>query len=90
MKYIKKFEGFGYSDDDYQSEVVLLLKKFNLRPVEINNLMDFYGEMIVEYEDSGKVPQVFVNDIKDKIGLGQGGYSTIIMPSKPNTTIKNL
>lgn len=90
MKHLKTFEGFGYSDDDYQSEVLSILKKFNLRPVEINNLMDFYGEMMVEYEDSGKVPQVFVNDIKDKIGLGKGGYSTIITPPKVNTSIKNL
>ena len=90
MKHLKTFEGFGYSDSDYQSEVLSILKKFNLRPIEINNLMDFYGEMMVEYEDSGKVPQVFVNDIKDKIGLGQGGYSTITIPPKPNTSIKNL
>jgi hypothetical protein len=52
--------------------------------------MDFYSDMMMEYEDTGKVPQVFVNDIQDKIGLGQGGYSTIIMPPKPNTSIKNL
>lgn len=90
MKHLKAFEGFGYSDDDYQSEVLSILKKFNLRPIEINNLMDFYADMMVEYEDSGKVPQVFVNDIKDNIGLGQGGYSTIIMPAEPNTSIKNL
>jgi glutaredoxin len=90
MKHLKTFEGFGYSDDDYQSEVISILKKFNLRPVEINNLMDFYAEMMVEYEDNGKVPQVFVNDIKDNIGLGQGGYSTIVMPPKTNTSIKNL
>lgn len=90
MKHLKTFEGFGYSDNDYQSEVLSILKKFNLRPIEINNLMEFYGEIMVEYEDSGKVPQVFVNDIKDKIGLGKGGYSTIIMPPKPNTSIKNL
>ena len=90
MKHLKTFEGFGYSDNDYQSEVLSILKKFNLRPIEINNLMEFYGEIMVEYEDSGKVPQVFVNDIKDKIGLGQGGYSTIVMPPKPNTSIKNL
>ena len=90
MKHLKTFEGFGYSDNDYQSEVLSILKKFNLRPIEINNLMEFYGEMMVEYEDSGKVPQVFVNDIKDNIGLGQGGYSTIVMPPKPNTSIKNL
>lgn len=90
MKHLKTFEGFGYSDNDYQSEVLSILKKFNLRPIEINNLMDFYAEMMVEYEDSGKVPQVFVNDIKDNIGLGQGGYSTIVTPPKPNTSIKNL
>jgi hypothetical protein len=90
MKYLKRFEGFGYSDDDYQNEVISILKKFNLRPSEINTIMDFYSDMMIEYEDTGKVPQVFVNDIKDKIGLGQGGYSTIIMPPKPNTSIKNL
>ncbi len=90
MKYIKKFESFGYSDDDYQNEVTSILKNFNLRPTEINTIMDFYSDMMVEYEDNGKVPQVFVDAIKDKIGLGQGGYSTITVPPQPNTSIKNL
>lgn len=77
-------EAFGYSESDYVSEVERILKSYDLRPTQINNIVNFYQDMIEEYEDSGKVPQVFINDIKDIINLDDSGNMfQIKVPSKP-------
>lgn len=77
-------EAFGYSESDYVSEVERILKSYDLRPTQINDIINFYQDMIEEYEDSGKVPQVFVNDIKDIINLDDSGNMfQIKVPSKP-------
>lgn len=89
MKRIKTFEGFGYSEDDYISEVTNLLKQFNLRPVQINQLMDFYQDMIEEYMNDGKVPKILVDELSKKLELSSGGYPAIMVP-QVNSTIKNL
>ena len=78
-------EAFGYSESDYVSEVERILKSYDLRPTQINDIINFYQDMIEEYEDSGKVPQVFVNDIKDIINLDDSGNMfQIKVPSKPS------
>lgn len=89
MKWIKKFEGFGYDDDDYINEIVRLLKDFDLRPNQVNHLLNFYQDMIEEYKNEGKVPQIFVNDIKNKLELDKGEYLNIAVP-QVNSTIKYL
>lgn len=89
MRLLKTFESFideafGYSESDYVSEVERILKSYDLRPTQINDIINFYQDMIEEYEDSGKVPQVFVNDIKDIINLDDSGNMfQIKVPSKP-------
>ena len=77
-------EAFGYSESDYVSEVERILKSYDLRPSQINDIVNFYQDMIEEYEDSGKVPQVFINDIKDIINLDDSGNMfQVKVPSKP-------
>lgn len=78
-------EAFGYSESDYLSEVERILKSYDLRPTQINDIINFYQDMIEEYKESGKVPQVFVNDIKDIINLDDSGNMfQIKVPSKPS------
>lgn len=78
-------EAFGYSESDYVSEVERILKSYDLRPTQINDIINFYQDMIEEYKESGKVPQVFVNDIKDIINLDDSGNMfQIKVPSKPS------
>jgi len=89
MKWIKTFEGFGYSEEDYVTEVTNLLKQYNLRPVQINQYMDFYQDMIEEYMNDGKVPKTLVDELVKKLELGAGGYPAIMVP-QVNSTIKNL
>lgn len=77
-------EAFGYSESDYVSEVERILKSYDLRPSQINDIINFYQDMIEEYKESGKVPQVFVNDIKDIINLDDSGNMfQVKVPSKP-------
>lgn len=79
------YEAFGYSESDYLSEVERILKSYDLRPTQINDIINFYQDMIEEYKESGKVPQVFVNDIKDIINLDDSGNMfQIKVPSKPS------
>lgn len=82
-------EGFGYTEEDYIIEVTNLLKQFNLRPIQINHLLDFYQEMIEEYMNDGKVPKLLVDELSNKLDLGKGGFPSMIFP-KINSTIKNL
>lgn len=77
MKWIKKFEGFGYTDDDYFNEVTQLLKQYNLRPIQINQYIDFYQDMIEEYKNDGKVPSLLVDELVKKLDLTTGGYPSI-------------
>ena len=78
-------EAFGYSESDYVSEVERILKSYDLRPTQINDIINFYQDMIEEYKESGKVPQVFVNVIKDIINLDDSGNMfQIKVPSKPS------
>ncbi len=77
-------EAFGYSESEYVSEVERILKSYDLRPTQINDIINFYQDKIVEYEESGKVPQVFVNDIKDIINLDDSGNMfQVKVPSRP-------
>lgn len=84
LQRIPIYEAFGYSESDYVSEVERILKSYDLRPTQINDIINFYQDKIVEYEESGKVPQVFVNDIKDIINLDDSGNMfQIKVPSRP-------
>ena len=89
--HLKKFEGFGYSDDDFKNEVIRILKQYDLRPVQINTIIDFYQDMMLQYEDEGKVPQTFVTDINGKLDLGEpgGNYLKIKMPRIQTNSISN-
>lgn len=91
MRYLKTFEGFGYSDDDYRNEVIRILKQYDIRPVEINKLIEFYEDDMFEFQDTGKTPQNFVDYINGKNELGEpgGNYLKIRMPRMPRATILN-
>jgi hypothetical protein len=84
LQRISIYESFGYSESEYVSEVERILKSYDLRPTQINDIINFYQDKIEEYEESGKVPQVFVNDIKDIINLDDtGNMFQIKVPSRP-------
>jgi hypothetical protein len=91
MIHLKKFEGFGYSDDDFKNEVIRILKQYDIRPVQINTIINFYQDMMLQYEDEGKVPQTFVNDINVKLNLGEpgGNHLKIRIPRINTNSILN-
>jgi hypothetical protein len=78
------YEAFSYSESDYVSEVERILKSYDLRPTQINDIISFYQDKIEEYKEDGKVPQVFVNDIRDIINLDDSGNMfQMKVPSRP-------
>ena len=88
MKFIKTFE--SYSLDEFEGEVTSLLTDCNLRPIEIQKLLDFYSSDIEDVFNSGQYPKLIADKIKKELELGNGGYPSIILPKQNITQIKYL
>lgn len=78
--------------DDYIFNIKSKLKFYNIRPVQLNRLMDFYNNKISEYYEEGKDTSFFINDIKNELELdNSGGFmSQKLGASNYNQTIKYL
>ena len=76
MKYLKNWKVFenAYSSiDEYQSEILGLLKKYNLFPEQIRYLLDQYSDDIEEWYSTGKYSKDFVEKIAKDLNLSTGG-----------------
>lgn len=89
MKYLKAFESY-FAPDEYVSAVTDILKTYNLMPQQITQIIDSYSNMIEEYYNNGRYPQVFVDTIKDTLELTKGGYSDMTNANKGTRDIKYL
>lgn len=61
MKWIKTFESYN-DQSEFFSEVIDILKKNSTRPIDINQIIEFYKDQITNYFNDGKSPQQFVDD----------------------------
>lgn len=76
MKHLKNWKVFevAYSSlDEYQSEVMRFLKKYNLFPEQIRYLMDQYSDDMEEWYKTGKYSREFAEKIAKDLNLGTGG-----------------
>ena len=48
MKFIKTFESYN-NESEFISDVVDILKTYNISPVLINKIIDFYQDQIINY-----------------------------------------
>lgn len=65
----------SYSDiEEYTSQIINLLKEYNIRPVVLSNLIDQYQSDIIDYFESGKDPKFFVDEIVKDMELDSGGF----------------
>ena len=77
--------------DEYRSEIIDQFKVYNIRPMVLNHLLDFYSSDIENGYENDKQPKEFVDGIVKDMGLGTGGYmSPQIKTSDMNRTIKYL
>ena len=80
MKFIKTFESYN-NESEFISSVIDELKTYNISPVLINQIVDFYQDQIINYLYDGKTPNQFVeenlsdlelNKDKDYLGIKFG------------------
>lgn len=80
-------ESNAYSLEEYNSYITSELGKYDLRPAQINQLLDFYSDEIEDSFNNGQFPKIFVDKIVGELELNTGGFPTIKIP---NASIKQL
>jgi hypothetical protein len=80
-------ESNAYSLEEYNSYITSELGKYDLRPAQINQLLDFYSNEIEDSFNNGQFPKIFVDKIVGELELNTGGFPTIKIP---NASIKQL
>lgn len=76
MKHLKSYKIFEatWDDQEYIQDVISGLKKYNIPPIEMNRIINAREEDILSYRDSGKHPNVYVNELTKELELGTGGF----------------
>jgi hypothetical protein len=99
MKYLLLFENFdtktnesnAYSLDEYTSYITNGLGGFDLRPAQVNQLVDFYSDDIEAGFEEGQVPKIVLDKIANELGLGKGtGYASVKIPNMSIRQLKYL
>lgn len=82
----------AYNDvQEYRNEIQDELKKYDIRPVELNRILNFYEDEIQSDFESGQYPKFFVDKIVKELELGNdGGFISQKMSPPRNQTIKYL
>lgn len=70
MKFIKTFESYS-NESEFISSVVDVLKTYNISPVLINKIIDFYQDQIINYFYDGKTPNQFVEENLSELELNK-------------------
>lgn len=84
----KTNESNAYSLEEYTSYIITGLGGFDLRPAQVNHLIDFYSDDIEEGFEIGEVPKTILDKIAVELGLGNGtGFPSVKIP---NTSIRQL
>lgn len=73
----------SYNDiQEYTNQILTSLKKYNIRPVVLNKLIEQYETEISQYYEEGKDPKFFVDEIVKELELDSGGFLAQRMGSK--------
>lgn len=62
------------NEQEYINDIIDKFKGYNIRPVVLNKILDFYNDRIVDDYNNGKHPSEFVDMIVKDMELGSGGY----------------
>ena len=84
-------ESNAYSLEEYTSYITTGLGGFDLRPVQISHLVDFYSDDIEEGFEEGQVPKTVLDKIANELGIGNGtGYASVKIPNMSIRQLKYL
>ena len=70
MKFIKTFESYN-NESEFISFVIDELKTYDISPVLINQIVDFYQDQIINYFYDGKTPNQFVEENLSELELNK-------------------
>lgn len=68
MKFIKTFESYN-NEFEFISSVIDELKTYNISPVLIHKIVDFYQDQIINYFYDGKSPKQFIEENLSELEL---------------------
>jgi hypothetical protein len=84
-------ESNAYSLEEYTSYITTGLGGFDLRPAQVNHLVDFYSDDIEAGFESGEVPKTVLDKIANELGLGKGtGFPSVKIASNSIRQLKYL
>ena len=80
------------NEQEYINDIIDKFKGYNIRPLVLNKILDFYNDQIIDDYNNGKQPSEFVDMIVKDMELGSGGYMSQVVGSKGwnNRVIKYL
>ena len=80
------------NEQEYINDIIDIFKGYNIRPLVLNKILDFYNDQIIDDYNNGKQPSEFVDMIVKDMELGSGGYMSQVVGSKGwnNRVIKYL
>lgn len=89
MKIVKTFESYN-EQSEFFSQVIDILKQKSTTPVDINQIIEFYKNQIIDYFDTGKSPENFVSDFLSDLESGSDGVIGVKFPKNWSGDIKYL
>ena len=80
------------NEQEFINDIIDKFKGYNIRPLVLNKILDFYNDQIIDDYNNGKQPSEFVDRIVKDMELGSGGYMSQVVRSKGwnNRVIKYL
>jgi hypothetical protein len=80
------------NEQEYINDIIERFKVYNIRPVILNKILDFYKDQIIDDYNNDKQPSEFVDMIVKDMELGSSGYMSQMVGSKGwnNKVIKYL
>jgi len=70
------------NEQEFINDIVDKFKGYNIRPLVLNQILDFYNDQIIDDYNNGKQPTEFVDMIIKDMELGSGGYMSQVVGSK--------
>jgi hypothetical protein len=70
------------NEQEFINDIIDKFKGYNIRPLVLNQILNFYNDQIIDDYNNGKQPTEFVDMIIKDMELGSGGYMSQVVGSK--------
>jgi len=92
MRYIKSYKIFEsvYSIEEYFDYITKGLGNYNIRPIDLGEIISSYEDDIMTCYDSGQNPKIILDQILKDLELSNGGFMSIKQLKSTKSTIKYL